>query len=70
MLIGVGFAAGQRQGVLLAVALTGCTVALGLATASDLSRAGASRVHAAALTAGLGSSRGSGRWAGRCSPVN
>jgi zinc transporter, ZIP family len=54
MLIGVGFAAGQRQGVLLAVALTGCTVALGLATASDLSRAGASRVHAAALTAGLG----------------
>lgn len=54
MLIGVGFAAGQRQGVLLTVALTGCTVALGLATAADLLRAGGSRVHAAALTAGLG----------------
>src|SRR5262249_7413758 len=51
MLIGVGFAAGERQGVLLAVALTGCTVALGLATAAALLRAGGARLHAAALTA-------------------
>ena len=53
MLIGVGSAAGKRQGLLLSVALTGCTVSLGLATASALLRS-ASPARAASFTAGLG----------------
>jgi ZIP family zinc transporter len=54
MLIGVGFATGQRQGLLLALSLTGCTVSLGLATAAALLRAGGSPPGAAFLTAGVG----------------
>lgn len=54
LLIGVGFAANQRQGLLLALALTGCTVSLGLATPAVLVRAGVSQLRAAALTAGVG----------------
>lgn len=52
MLIGVGFAMGQRQGLLLVFALTGCAISLGLATASAILRAGNSRVRSA-MWAGL-----------------
>lgn len=54
MLIGVGFAEDQRQGLLLALALTGCTGSLGLATVAALLRAGEPRAWAASLTAGVG----------------
>lgn len=54
MLIGVGFALGQRQGLLLVFALTGCAVSLGLATASSLLRSGNSRAKAIAWTAAIG----------------
>lgn len=53
ILIGVGFAAGRRQGILLAVALTGCAVSLGLATSAALLRAGDTPRRAAGLTARL-----------------
>ena len=53
MLIGVGFALGQRQGVLLALALSGCAVSLGLATASALLRSGVSPPKAAGWTSGI-----------------
>ncbi|MEJ2719770.1 MAG: transporter [bacterium] len=54
LLIGVGFAVGQRQGILLALALTGCAVSLGLATAAALVQAGRSRLRAGVITAGIG----------------
>lgn len=38
MLVGVGFAIGARQGILLSVALTGCAISLGLATAVSMLR--------------------------------
>lgn len=53
MLIGVGFAAGERQGLLVALSLTGCTFSLGLATAAALLSGGSSRRRAAALTTAL-----------------
>ncbi len=40
MLVGVGFALGDRQGLLLTIALTGCAVSLGLATAVSVLRPG------------------------------
>jgi ZIP family zinc transporter len=42
LLVGVGFSLGARQGILLAAALTGCTISLGLATAVSIVRLGAS----------------------------
>jgi ZIP family zinc transporter len=54
MLIGVGFVAGERQGILLALSITGCAVSLGLATSAALLRAGRPRNASAAITAGVG----------------
>lgn len=54
MLIGVGFAAGKREGVLLAVAMTGCSISLGLATSASILNTGNSRLTAAGYTAGIG----------------
>ena len=54
MLIGVGFAAGETQGVLLAISMTGCTISLGLATAAALMRSGSPRRRAAMLTSLVG----------------
>lgn len=53
MLIGVGFILGQRQGVFLAFALTGCAVSLGLATASALLHSKVSPSRAFAWTSAI-----------------
>lgn len=46
LLLGIAFAAGQKEGVLLTVALSLELLSLGLATAVSLTRRGASRVRA------------------------
>ena len=51
LLIGIGAAAGQRQGLLIAIALTGCTVSLGLATATALLRSASAGTTAASIVA-------------------
>jgi zinc transporter, ZIP family len=53
MLIGVGFAVGERQGLLVALSLTGCTFSLGLATTATLLASGSSCRHAVWLTTAL-----------------
>jgi ZIP family zinc transporter len=50
MLIGVGLAIGARQGLLLAIALTGCAFSLGLATAVSVLRPGTTPWRAFAIT--------------------
>lgn len=54
LLIGFGFAVGERQGLLLAIALTGCAVSLGLATATTLVDVGTPPQRAAGLTWAIG----------------
>ena len=53
LLLGIGFAAGQKEGVLLALALAVELLSLGLATASALGRAGVSRGRNLATITGL-----------------
>ena len=53
LLVGVGFAAGAENGVLLAVALTLEVLFLGLATAASLAKSGATRWRVLGTTAGL-----------------
>jgi zinc transporter, ZIP family len=50
MLVGVGFAVGARQGLLLTIALTGCAVSLGLATAVSVLRPGTTPWRALTIT--------------------
>lgn len=54
LLIGVGFAAGAKQGVLITIALTIEVLFLGLSAALALAQAGASRANIIGTTAGLG----------------
>lgn len=53
LLVGIGFAAGAQTGVLITVALTLEALFLGLAAASALARAGATRGRVMVVTAGL-----------------
>ncbi len=53
LLVGLGFAAGQKTGVLLTVALTTEILFLGLSTAGALLKAGASRRRVIATSLGL-----------------
>lgn len=53
LLVGVGFAAGAKEGILLTVALTGEVLFLGLSSAASLSRGGASRARIVSTTFGL-----------------
>ena len=50
LLIGIGFAAGARQGVLLTIALTLELLTLGLATATSLQQKGATRLRSSVTT--------------------
>ncbi len=53
MLVGVGFALGTRQGLLITLALTGCAVSLGLATAVSVLRPGTTPWHAFTVTSAI-----------------
>jgi len=53
LLVGVGFAAGAKVGLLLTIALTLEILFLGLSTAAELTEAGASRTRVIITTAGL-----------------
>lgn len=53
LLVGVGFAAGAKEGILLTVALTGEVLFLGLSSAASLSRGGSSRARIMSTTFGL-----------------
>jgi ZIP family zinc transporter len=53
LLIGIGFAAGAKEGILLIFALTLELLSLGLATSASLSKSGISRVKSIAVTSGL-----------------
>jgi ZIP family zinc transporter len=53
LLLGIGFAAGAKQGTLLALALAGEFVSLGLATATELGQSGMSKRKAMTVIAGL-----------------
>ena len=53
LLLGIGFAAGQKEGVLLTLALASELLSLGLATASALGGAGASRARNLATVSGV-----------------
>ncbi|BDT66710.1 hypothetical protein os1_08740 [Comamonadaceae bacterium OS-1] len=54
LLVGVGFAAGEKQGLLLTIALTLEVLFLGVSAAAALSRTGATRISIVLVTAGLG----------------
>ncbi|WP_156863622.1 ZIP family metal transporter [Casimicrobium huifangae] len=54
LLIGVGFAAGEKQGLLLTIALTLEVLFLGVSASAALSGGGATRPMIALITAGLG----------------
>ncbi len=54
LLIGVGFAAGEKQGLLLTIAMTLEVLFLGVSASAALSGGGASRSRIALITAGLG----------------
>ena len=54
LLIGVGFAAGEKQGLLLTIALTLEVLFLGVSASASLSGGGATRSLIALATAGLG----------------
>ena len=53
LLIGIGFAAGAKEGILLIIALSLELLSLGLATSATLSRLGISRGRSIAVTTGL-----------------
>ena len=53
LLLGIGFAAGAKEGVLLTLALSIEVLSLGLATATSLGEAGFPRARAAAVVAAL-----------------
>ena len=53
LLLGIGFAAGAKEGVLLTLALAVELLSLGLATAAALGAAGATRARNLAMVAGL-----------------
>lgn len=53
LLIGIGFAAGAKEGILLIVALTLELLSLGLATSATLSKLGIPRGKSIAITSGL-----------------
>lgn len=53
LLIGIGFTAGAKEGILLIVALTLELLSLGLATSATLSKSGISRGRSIAITSGL-----------------
>jgi ZIP family zinc transporter len=53
LLLGIGFAAGAKQGTLLAFALAGEFVSLGLATATELGQSGMTKKKAMMLITGL-----------------
>ncbi len=53
ILVGVGFVIGARQGILLTVALTGCAISLGLATAVSVLRLNTSSRRAIAVTSAI-----------------
>ena len=55
LLLGVGFAAGARIGVLLALAEAAEQLSVGLALAGELTRAGVARVRVLLIVSGLGS---------------
>lgn len=55
LIIGIGMAAGAKQGLLISLALSVEALSLGLATSSTLRKRGISRGVAFAVTAGLGS---------------
>ncbi|MFD1470256.1 ZIP family metal transporter [Hymenobacter caeli] len=52
LLLGIGFAAGAKEGTLLAIALTLELLSLGLATAVELRQGGHGKVRAVAIVAG------------------
>ena len=54
LLLGIGFTAGAKQGTLLALALAGEFVSLGLATATELGESGISKRQAMVVITGLG----------------
>ena len=54
LLIGIGFAAGERQGVLLTIALTLEVLFLGVSSAAALGGAAGSKVRIVAVSAGFG----------------
>ena len=54
LLVGVGFAAGAKVGLLLTIALTLEILFLGLSTAAELTEAGATRRRVILISAGLG----------------
>jgi ZIP family zinc transporter len=53
LLLGIGFAAGAKEGTLLAIALTIELLSLGLATAVELRQAGFGKMRAVGIVAGL-----------------
>ena len=54
LLIGVGFAAGAKQGLLLTIALAGEVLFLGVSAAAALGKSGASRTRILSVVVGLG----------------
>ena len=55
LLLGVGFAAGARIGIMLALAEAAEQLSVGLALAGELTAAGASRLRVVAIVSALGS---------------
>lgn len=53
LLLGIGFAAGAKEGLLLTGALTAEVLSLGLATATSLGQSGVSRLKSVGMVAGL-----------------
>ncbi|MBN9392320.1 MAG: transporter [Chloroflexi bacterium] len=53
LLIGIGFAAGAKEGILLIIALTLELLSLGLATSATLNKSGISKGKSIAVTSGL-----------------
>jgi len=64
LLIGLGFAAGQKQGLLLTIALTLEVLFLGLSGGAALQSSGASRKRVLLITLGFAFTLIAGAWAG------
>jgi zinc transporter, ZIP family len=64
LLIGLGFAAGQKQGLLLTIALTLEVLCLGLSGGAALQSSGASRKRVLLITLGFALTLIAGAWAG------